>query len=56
MSAGSASASLQSVSRVRILIVVARVDFFQKGILRKSGNRQPSTKNSTLSESFPTLF
>ena len=44
MSAGSASASLQSVSRVLILIVVARVDFFQKGISKNVGTGNPLQK------------
>ena len=49
MSAGSASASLQSVSRVRILIVVARVDFFQKGIKKMWG--QATLYNTSTPES-----
>ena len=43
-----------AVTRVRILVAAARVDFFQQGI--SIFLEQLSTKNSTLSESSPTLF
>ena len=46
----------RSGSRVRILVIVGRVHFLQKGILNPSKKRWERPTPSTLSESFPTLF
>ena len=43
-------------TRVRILVIVSRVHFLQKGILNHLKKRWERLTTSTLSESLPTLF